>query len=105
VNSRKLKDGIALLPLDLKKETKDLLAGNLDNVIDVLEKNQIETIPVGEIGFIYSEQTERKEVSDFLKWVLTDGQKFNHSEGFLNLDKQSLAEQTTHLNDNFLSLK
>ena len=36
VNSRKLKDGIALLPLDLKKETKEILTGNLDNVIEVL---------------------------------------------------------------------
>lgn len=104
-NSRKLKDGIALLPLDLKKDTKDILTGNLDYVIDVLEKNRIETIPVEKIGFIYSQQTARKEVSDFLKWVLADGQKFNHAEGFLNLDKQALAEQTNRLTDKYLSLK
>ena len=104
-NSRKLKDGIALLPLDLKKDTKDILTGNLDYVIDVLEKNHIETIPVEKIGFIYSQQTARKEVSDFLKWVLTEGQKFNHEEGFLNLDKQSLAEQANRLTDKYLSLK
>jgi phosphate transport system substrate-binding protein len=74
-------------------------------VIDVLEKNHIETIPVEKIGFIYSQQTARKEVSDFLKWVLTEGQKFNHEEGFLNLDKQSLAEQANRLTDKYLSLK
>lgn len=104
-NTRKLKEGIALLPLELKRETRDILTGNLDFVIDLLEKNHIETIPVEKIGFIYSQQTARKEVSDFLKWVLTDGQKFNHSEGFLNLDKQSLAEQTSILSEKFLSLK
>ena len=104
-NTRKLKDGIALLPLELKRETRDILTGNLDFVIDLLEKNHVETIPVEKIGFIYSQQTARKEVSDFLKWVLTDGQKFNHSEGFLNLDKQSLAEQTSILSEKFLSLK
>jgi len=105
VNSRNLKEGIALLPLELKKETKDILTGNLDHVIEVLEKNRIETIPVEKIGFIYSQQNVRKEVSDFLKWVLTDGQKFNHVEGFLNLDKQILAEQTNQLTEKFLSLK
>jgi len=105
VNSRNLKEGIALLPLELKKETKDILTGNLDHVIEVLEKNRIETIPVEKIGFIYSQQNARKEVSDFLKWVLTDGQKFNHSEGFLNLDKQVLAEQSNRLTEKFLSLK
>ncbi|MDP4237962.1 MAG: hypothetical protein Q8904_00635 [Bacteroidota bacterium] len=104
-NSRKLKDGIALLPLELKKDTKELLTGNLDNVIEVLERNRVETIPVEKIGFIYSQQTSRKEVADFLKWVLTDGQKFNHAEGFLHLDKQFLAEQANQLNGRFLSLK
>jgi phosphate transport system substrate-binding protein len=104
-NSRRLKDGLALLPLDLKKDTKEILTGNLDLVINVLEKNRIETIPVENIGFIYSQKTARKEVSDFLKWVLIDGQKFNHEKGFLNLDKQVLAEQTNRLNEKFLTLK
>ena len=104
-NSRKLKDGIALLPLDLNKITKEILTENLDFVIDVLEKNRIETIPVEKIGFIYSQHTTRKEVSDFLKWVLTDGQKFNHEKGFLNLEKTSLTEKTNKLTEKFLSIK
>jgi hypothetical protein len=47
----------------------------------------------------------RKEVADFLKWVLTDGQKFNHEKGFLNLEKQELAEQNSKLSEKFLTLK
>src|ERR1035437_9422250 len=46
VNSRNLKDGLALLPIDLKKEAKPILNGNLDQVIDVLESVKVETIPV-----------------------------------------------------------
>ena len=105
IKSRNLKEGIALLPLDLKKETKTITAGNLDDVLSVLEINKIETIPTEKIGFIYSRKNLRKEVSDFLKWVLNDGQKFNHSEGFLNLDKQVLTEQQNQLNDKLLTLK
>ena len=104
-NSRKLKDGIALLPLDLKKEAKSITTGDLDEVISILENNKVETIPVEKIGFIYSQENARKEVSDFLKWVLTDGQKFNHAEGFLNLNKHELAEQSNRLTEKFLSLK
>jgi len=74
-------------------------------VIFILENNKVETIPVEKIGFIYSQENARKEVSDFLKWVLTDGQKFNHQEGFLNLNKQELAEQSNRLTEKFLSLK
>jgi len=104
-SSRKLKEGIALLPLDLKKEAKNITSGNLDDVISILEKTRVETIPVEKIGFIYSQQEARKEVTDFLKWVLTDGQEFNHGKGFLNLEKQDLAEQTNRLTEKYLSLK
>lgn len=105
INSRNLKEGIALLPLDLKKEAKSILSGNLDEVLKVLESTKVETVPVEKIGFVYSQQNERKEVSEFLKWVLTEGQKFNHDKGFLNLDKQALAEQANKLSDRFLTLK
>jgi phosphate transport system substrate-binding protein len=105
INTRILKQGIALLPIDLKKEAKTISTGNLDDVLNVLEATKVETIPVEKIGFIYSDQNTRKEVSEFLKWVLSDGQKYNHAKGFLNLDKQSLAEQQNRLSDRFLSLK
>lgn len=105
VNSRSLKEGIALLPIDLKKEAKPILSGNLDEVLGVLEATKIETVPVEKIGFVYSEQNARKEITEFLKWVLTDGQKFNHDKGFLNLDKQALNEQESRLSERFLTLK
>lgn len=105
VNSRSLKDGLALLPVDLKKDAKVILNGNLDDVLNVLETNKIETIPVQEIGFIYSEQNKRKEVAEFLRWILAEGQKFNHEKGFLNLNKEVLAEQQNRLSENLLTLK
>jgi phosphate transport system substrate-binding protein len=105
VNSRNMKDGLALLPIDLKKEAKSILTGNLDQVINVLESVKVEIIPVEKIGFIYAQQSAGKEIAEFLKWVLTDGQKFNHEKGFLNLDKQQLAEQTNKLTEQLLTLK
>lgn len=105
VNSRSLKDGIALLPVDLKKDAKVLLNGNLDEVLNVLETSKVETIPVEQIGFVYSEQNNRKEVAEFLKWILTEGQKFNHEKGFLNLNKEALAEQESRLSEKLLTLK
>jgi len=93
------------LPIDLKKEAKLIQTGNLDDVLNVLEATKIETIPVEKIGFIYSHQNINKDITAFLKWVLTEGQKFNHDKGFLNLDKQLLTEQEAILSDKLLSLK
>lgn len=105
INSRNLKEGIALLPLDLKKDAKTIQSGNLDDVLNVLEATKVETVPVERIGFVYSQQNARKEVAEFLKWVLSDGQKFNHDKGFLNLDKQAVAEQANRLSEKLLTLK
>ena len=103
--TRKLKDGIALLPLDVRKENKDLLNGNVDDVIALLEKTQIETIPVEKVGFIFSQQVASHALADFLKWVLNDGQKYNHNYGFLNLSNDVLAQQKSKLTETNLTLK
>lgn len=105
ISTRNLKNGLALLPIELKKDAKPILTGNLDQVITVLESTRVETIPVEKIGFVYSQQNTRKEVTEFLKWVLTDGQRFNHEKGFLNLTKETLAEQENRLSGKLLSLK
>lgn len=104
-NTRKLKDGIALLPLDVRKENKDLLYGSVDDVIALLERTPVETIPVEKIGFIYSQQTVSRELADFLKWVLNEGQKYNHNYGFLNLNSDVLAQQKSKLAETNLTLK
>lgn len=103
--SRQIKDGLRILPIELKKDTRILLSGNLDEVIAVLEQNKIETIPVEKIGFVYKQQIARRELTDFLKWVLTEGQQYNHSAGFLNTDKSLLSEQLNRLSEHLLTLK
>jgi len=104
-NSRNLKSGLAILPVDLRKDAKVILNGTLDDVLSALETTKVETIPVERIGFVLSQQSARKEVTAFLKWVLSEGQQFNHEFGFLTLDKNLAAEQAVRLNEKLLTLK
>lgn len=99
-NSRKIKSDIAILPLDLKKEFRNsFTAGNIDDALAILENNQIESIPVGKIGFVYSPQNNQNEITVFLNWVLTDGQKYNHDLGFLNLEDQDILTAQKSVRD------
>jgi hypothetical protein len=92
INSRKLKSNIALLPLDLKREYSEVIAeANLDKVIDLLETKSIDLIPVEGIQFVAS-HTPDAQTNQFLQWVATDGQAYNHQFGFLNVDKKALAQ-------------
>lgn len=105
IQSRKLRNDIALLPLNLKSQQKEVLNTlDIDNAIALLEKNSVESIPVSNFGFVLSkEQRENKQITDFVKWVLVNGQKFNHEYGFLNLDEATLTSQKNQLDEKYLT--
>ncbi|MDR1937804.1 MAG: hypothetical protein LBQ73_04815 [Tannerellaceae bacterium] len=86
INSRQLKQEIAILPLDLKKEQNAILEeSDLDKLIDLLESKSIELIPVEEISFVFRNDIN-PAAKEFLQWVLSEGQAYNHRFGFLNPD-------------------
>ena len=91
--NRKLRSDIALLPLNLKSQQKEVLNTlDIDNTIALLEKSNVESIPVSNFGFVLSKELlNNKQITDFVKWVLTNGQKFNHEFGFLNLDENNFG--------------
>jgi ABC-type phosphate transport system substrate-binding protein len=105
LNSRHLKNEIAILPLDLKKEYNEVLAeSDLDKLIVLLEEKPIELIPVEEISFIIQNQVD-PDVKNFLQWVLSEGQAYNHQFGFLNLDEKTLNQQKKQIETNLLTYK
>lgn len=103
LKSRKLKDGVSILPVDLKRESAESLSANIDQAIHLLENNTFETIPVEKVGFLFNSNDANQNVKEFLKWVATDGQKFNHDYGFLNLDKETLSNQIGLIDNKYLS--
>jgi ABC-type phosphate transport system substrate-binding protein len=91
--SRRLKDEIALLPLDLKREYSEILVeANLDRTIELLETKRFDIIPVEELTFVVS-SGEVSEINNFIEWIRTEGQAFNHEYGFLRLEDRRLAKQ------------
>ncbi|MDR0758487.1 MAG: hypothetical protein LBF85_11680 [Tannerella sp.] len=91
LKDRQLKDNIALLPLNVRKEQQEIIrSGNLDETLSLLENEKVELVPIHHIGFACDGQSGAK---DFLKWILVEGQKFNHEFGFLQLDEKTLSYQ------------
>jgi ABC-type phosphate transport system substrate-binding protein len=103
LSNRQLKNEIALLPLDVKKGQSEIIKSeNLDETISLLENEKIELVPVLNIGFAYDEQNGTRQ---FLKWIITEGQRFNHEFGFLQVDEKTLSYQKNFLGDVLLSNK
>lgn len=99
IASRKINPGISLLPLDISKDDRRILSGNLDDVISVLESSRIETVPIETIGFDLSQVEYNTQIKAFISWILDEGQKFVHQQGFLRLDQEILAQQAARLSE------
>ncbi|MDR1115114.1 MAG: substrate-binding domain-containing protein [Tannerella sp.] len=102
LQSRQLKSGISLVPLQLKAKQKEAFESyNIDKLISLLEESKIETIPVENFGLqIPNEYFNNEEVVNFVNWILEHGQKYNHEYGFLNLDNKTLIFQKEQLDNN-----
>jgi ABC-type phosphate transport system substrate-binding protein len=93
IRSRRLTEGLVLLPLDVKKEYLDVLAApDLDATIAMLERASIDLIPVGELTFVLPDRAGPATLR-FLEWTLTEGQRYIHPFGFLRLDAPTIAHQ------------
>jgi phosphate transport system substrate-binding protein len=86
LQTRKQKPGIKVVPVDLngngKIDSDENFYDNLDQLIKKLETARVDLPPVGKMVFVYKE--DKPEVKDFVNWIQSKGQQFNHSFGFLN---------------------
>ena len=95
LQSRKLKPELSVLPLNLKKDQEQILrSGNLDETLRLLEDAEIDLIPLQTIGFVYR---DKAQVRDFLQWVVSEGQQYNHASGFLTIDKKTEQKEQKRL--------
>lgn len=92
LSTRSLKPGIALIPLNVKKEQAEAFSsGNLDKTLSLLEVSKVNEVPVENISFRY--QVFNSDINRFLAWVVSDGQQYNHGAGFLRLSTDDARQQ------------
>ena len=88
--SKKPVDGLAVLPVDLNGNGKvsedEKIYDDLTNVIQQLESKgskEINNIPVEYLHLSVSKVNATPEAIDFLRWVITNGEKDLHDFGYL----------------------
>ena len=95
--TRKVKNGLAIVPLDLNSngmvDADEQLYGSLDQLIGYIEKSKSTAFINSPVNFLYSKDSKNQSAALFLSWVLTKGQKFNHDLGFIHPEPGVLEEQ------------
>ena len=92
LQSRQLRSNLTLVPLDIDKHGKQVLdEARLDDIILLLEQQHYAEIPTGKIGLEYDHHDS--QLNDFVRWILTDGNKYIHEYGLLQLPQKELTAQ------------
>ncbi|MBY0424244.1 MAG: hypothetical protein K2Q22_01295, partial [Cytophagales bacterium] len=105
LKTRKVVDSVAVIPIDLNENGKvdadEQIYNSLDDVLSYIERTNDPKIPVEGVNVIFNKSSKNTAAAVFLNWILTEGQKFNHEYGFLNLKDESISRQKAIVADNF----
>ena len=92
LNNRHVRNELSLVPLAVDKQSRQVIEnGSLDEVIALLEKHEIEEIPVANVGLSYNHSDNAAK--NFAHWVLANGSKYAHQYGLLQLSQKELSAQ------------
>lgn len=89
--------GIEVVPIDVNGngqiDPNENFYGNLHIFLKAVNDGNYPAPPARNLYFLTKGKTQKKEVLDFFKWVLTDGQKFVNVAGYVPLSKNALSDQ------------
>lgn len=93
--------GIDVVPIDVngngKIDPEENFYGNLNSFLQAVNDGNFPSPPARNLYFLTKGKTQKKELLDFFKWVLTDGQEFVHVAGYVPLPESTLNEQAQKL--------
>lgn len=88
--------GIAIIPIDLdgngKIEARESVYATRDDITQAIAKNLYPSPPARDLYLVGKGKAANRAAVEFVRWVLTDGQKYVPETGYIPLNKEKLAE-------------
>src|SRR5512133_3754105 len=93
--TKKPVSGLRVLPIDLNNNGKidpdENFYNSMNDIIAAIASGKYPSPPARELYFVTKGNPKNNKVlSEFIRWVLTDGQKYVHEAGFIALPKDKL---------------
>lgn len=100
-NTKKPVLGIRVLPIDLNNDgaidkDEDFYATR-DDIITAIATGKYPSPPSRALHFVSQGKPNKKIVVEFIRWVLTDGQKYVPESGYINLRDETLKQELKKL--------
>jgi phosphate transport system substrate-binding protein len=87
--------GIKIVPLDLNNNGKidpdENVYNTMDDIINAIATGKYPSPPARDLYFVTKGKPKNPVVAEFIKWVLTDGQKYVKESGYIKLADDKLT--------------
>ena len=102
LKTRKQVAGVCALPIDVngngKIDPDENFYDTIDDLTHAIAEGKYPSPPARNLGFLFKGKPAKPELVAFVKYVLTDGQKFIEENGYIGLSKKKLAEELKKVN-------
>lgn len=99
--TRKQVPGIRVLPVDLNNNGKidpdENFYDSMEDIIKAIATGKYPSPPARELYFVTRGKPVNPVVKEFLRWVLTDGQKYVQEGGYISLSQEKLKTEQEKL--------
>ena len=95
--TNKATNGVIPLPIDLnnngKLDADENFYGDIDKLIAAIASGKYPSPPARDLYFVTSGKSKNPIVKAFIKYILTDGQKFVSEAGYIKLSTEKLKKE------------
>jgi phosphate transport system substrate-binding protein len=99
--TRKQLKGLRVVPLDLNAngtiDTDENFYNTMDDLISAISAGKYPSPPARDLYFVLKGKPGEKVLADFIKWALSDGQKFVREAGFISLPEEEIKAELKKL--------
>lgn len=99
--TRKQTNGVRIVPIDLngngRIDPEENFYDSRDRLVDAIGSGKYPSPPARDLYFVFKGKPEKKVVKQFVRWVLTDGQRYVQEAGYLTLPSGVLNDALNNL--------
>jgi len=101
--TRKQLPGLKVLPLDINGngiiDRAENFYGTLDQIDKAIAEGKYPSPPGRDLYLVSQGKPQKELVREFLRWILTDGQKYIPESGYIRLSDEKIKEQLKKLGE------
>ena len=94
--TKKVVDGIQIIPIDFNNngtiDKNEDFYTTRDEIVHAIGTGDYPSPPARALHFVSQGEPKKKVVREFIKWVLTEGQKYLPEAGYINLPEEKILQ-------------